>query len=194
MILPQLAKHSTRFPRTIWIKLPNGPATKLKTKACWDIYDLCTAACQEFNIKRQISIHIRPDQEHIRSGLAIGDLLKLPEFVNSDEAPIIVKILPESTASKTIYLRQSTSSGRFTSTYMQVTVRNDSHVRLLIRNHVGLVHSSEPDTVILGNLNSLEDGEKYYLYDMGENYSLKQAIEEEKKAEIWDKEMRDEED
>ena len=113
------------------------------------------------------------EKNSLRPGLKITELLKTELKNNTDETPLLVKIIPstqDQITAKTIYIGETDKNGEFMGEYKRRILRNDHDLMKVIKPDAhGLIHPSSPDDVLL-NFDDIKDGEKYQLYKYGQNF------------------------
>ena len=156
--------YSSPSALKLWVKHNGAPSTQVPINGCTNIDDFAEKVKQKLNTNCQVGLFSSLDKEALDPGLTINELLKTDySKKNSDESPLFVKLIaaiPDSMASKTIYIRDIDDDGKFTDEYIEYEVKNHAELRDIYKNGRGLVHLSNPKKAFV-SFDKIEDGEKY---------------------------------
>ena len=156
----------------LWVKHNESPSTQVSTEHCYNIDHFADKVKQKLNTNCQVALFTSLEKNALRPGLKITELLKTELKNNTDETPLLVKIIPatqDQITAKTIYIGEIDEDGEFTGEYKRLKLRNDHDLMKVIQNFGGLIHLSSPDFVLI-NFDDISDGEKYHLYKSGQNF------------------------
>ena len=175
----QLRSYSTLNAMKVWVKHNGSPSTQVPIKGCKNVDDFSEKVKQKLNTNCQVALFTSLDKEPIRPGLKISEFLKNDLKYNTDESPLLVKIIPSTTDSietKIIYIAETNADGDFIGEYTKRILRNDHDLMKVTKDAQGLIHPSMPKIVLI-SFDDIKDGEKYHIYKFAQNFQTWQKKE-----------------
>jgi hypothetical protein len=158
----------------LWVKHNGSPAVKVSRKGCKDIDDFAEKVKRKLNTNCPVALFSSLGKKALDPGLSINQFLKRDALKkNSSKIPLFVKLIPaaqDSIAKKTIYIRE------FRNEYVKYKVKDKEDLRDIYKNSKGLVHLSDPKTVIV-SFDEIKDGEKYQVFNFPQTFQSWQKNE-----------------
>ena len=176
MFSPRLIRYysTPQSALKLWVKHNGAPSTQVPIRGCQNLDDFAKKVKKELNTNCQVSFFSSLDKEALDPGLTINELLKMDGLKsNNSKFPLFVKLIPatqDSIATKTIYIRDIDDNGKITDEYIKYEVKNHAELRDIYKNGRGLVHLSDPTTVIV-SFDKIEDGEMYQVFRYSQDFA-----------------------
>lgn len=158
----------------LWVKHSDSPSTQVSLKSCINIDDFAENVKQKLNINCQVALFTALEKKAIRPGLKVKELMKTKFKDNSDENPLLIKIIPAThdfVKSKTIFIRDTDDDDRkFTDEYVEYSIKNNENLRDICKNGKGLIQLSDRKKVIV-DFDDIEHGKEYQVYKYAQDFA-----------------------
>lgn len=152
----------------LWIKHNGSPSTQVPVNGCINLDDFADKVKQKLNTNSQVALFTSLDQEALRPGLSVKDLLKTTDFKNNtDESPLFVKIIPttqDTIASKTIHIRDIDEECKPLESCTEVVVECDVDMKEIYESKGSALFLITEPKKLITKFKQLKDGEKYGVF------------------------------
>jgi hypothetical protein len=162
-LLRQLRYYSTSRATKLWVKYYDFQPTQVSVKGCEYLDDFCDNVSKRYNLKCLVNLYTCLEQEPLDPGILMKEFQKTYPR-NTSKTPLFVEATPlieNPIVKKTIYVGDVDEDGYFTGKYRKMILGSSDDLAWVFRRSHGLIHLSEPDTLLV-SFEYIKNGETYY--------------------------------